>query len=185
MNIVVATDLHGVTEPLREQFCNVFGAHDIVFLSPWDMELNPYPNEQAAHQAFLAQNGFEVYREKIAQAVASFRQEPIVLIGFSVGATAAWLSAADEITANVRYWLFYGSRIRDYLNAHLKTNQVTTIWAEHEYSFFPADVHRQLIDQGVSSELVPDTSHGFMNPCSVYYRKDLLTAYLNQIKHSI
>ena len=183
MNIVVATDLHGVTEPLREQFCNVFGAHDIVFLSPWDMELNPYPNEQAAHQAFLAQNGFEVYREKIAQAVASFRQEPIVLIGFSVGATAAWLSATDEVTVNVRYWLFYGSRIRDYLHAHPKTKPITTIWAEHEYSFCPADVHRQLIDKGVLSEWVPNTSHGFMNPRSVYYRVDLFLQSLLQIKH--
>ena len=178
--IVIATDLHGVTDALRQQ-CESMTHQPILWLSPWDTALNPYPAEKTAHVAFLAQDGFSRYVDKIEGTLVQQGEKVTDLLGFSVGATAAWLYASDKsVSPNLRTWLFYGSRIRDYLDRSPRC-RVQTIWAELEPSFNPMELSSQLRARGISAELVSGAAHGFMNPNSAAYSESLLHDYLRTI----
>ena len=98
--IVIATDLHGVTDTLRQQ-CESMTHQPIIWLSPWDTELNPYADEKTAHVAFLAQDGFSAYVDKIKGTMAQQGEKVTDLLGFSVGATAAWLYASDKSSPRI------------------------------------------------------------------------------------
>ena len=175
--IVMATDLHGVSDELRQQ-CESMTHQPIIWLSPWDTALNPYADEKTAHAVFLEQDGFTAYADKIRATMVQQGEKVTDLLGFSVGATAAWLYASDEpVPQDLRVWLFYGSRIRDYLDRQPRC-RVQTIWAEHEPSFNPMELSAQLRACGISAELVSGAAHGFMNPNSAAYSEQLLHDYL-------
>jgi len=95
--------------------------------------------------------------------------EAVFLVGFSVGATCAWIAATNaNCHPQSQAVLYYGSRIRDhYLLAPRCT--VHLIFAEHESSFNPADLLVAIKHDNVTSHIVHDTSHGFMNPRSSNY----------------
>lgn len=182
MHIVIATDLHGVTEALRAACDQVLAGHSLHFLSPWASETNPYADEHSAHQAFVQGHGFAQYHAKIAQTVQALDGAPVALVGFSVGATAGWLYAGDRaVRADMPCWLFYGSRIRDYADQPVHVAHMRTIWAEHEASFDSLALSQTLVARGISAEIVAGTSHGFMNPHSTHYRAELLAQYLASI----
>ena len=178
--IVIATDLHGVTDALRQQ-CESMTHQPILWLSPWDTALNPYPAEKTAHVAFLAQDGFSRYVDKIERTLVQHGEKVTDLLGFSVGATAAWLYASsNSVSPNLSVWLFYGSRIRDYLD-RVPQGRVQTIWAEYEPSFNSMELCELLRARGISAQLVSGAAHGFMNPNSAAYSEQLLHDYLGTI----
>lgn len=159
MKIVVATDIHGITDQIRVLFQN-FGA-DIQFLSPWDGDGCPYETEQEAVTAFHAEHGLIAYQQKIAHAagdVATF------FIGFSVGASSLWLHTASEYChPNSQAHLYYGSRIRDHLSI-IPRCPTSLIFAEHESSFHPSSIAAHLHNTAVTCKIIQATRHGFMNP---------------------
>lgn len=179
MSIIIATDIHGITAPLRELFSHV--DDEISFLSPWETEESPYTNEQEAVAAFQAQHGLQRYQEKIADAAAN---APALLIGFSVGATAMWLHIASEHCHPAsRACLYYGSRIRDHQHCVPRCPS-TVIFAEHEFSFQPQSIIANISHPHVQCSIIPATRHGFMNPCSASFDQDITQQqlqYLNSL----
>lgn len=182
MNIVIATDLYGITEPLRAICSQLLEGYSLSFLSPWSTDTHSYADEKTAHQAFMQSDGFNSYRAKITQTLNALADAPVMLIGFSVGATAGWLYACDPaVRADAMCWLFYGSRIRDYADQTVRVARINTIWAQYEDSFDPADLSRTLMGRGILAEVVAGTTHGFMNPNSTHYRADCLAHYLSRV----
>ncbi len=164
MKILIAADIHGVTDALRAMLTPV--AEQALFLSPWPSELCPYTEEQEAVAAFLGQNGMVSYTEKIAAAAEG---QPAFLIGFSVGASAAWLySASEHCHPSSVASLFYGSRIRDYADLQPRC-AVTAIFAEREPSFSPPRLVTSISHGVVRAAIEEGTSHGFMNPLSANF----------------
>ena len=183
MAIIVATDLYGVTQALKDRFL----AHvkeEIIWLSPWETELNPYADEATAHQVFVANDGFTAYSHKIKKAIYLADSEQIRVIGFSVGATAAWLCLSeDNFKDKVEACLFYGSRIRNYLDR--SPNCLTyTVWSEHEIAFEPAALLKDIEKLNIPAVIEPNSKHGFMNPVSKNFSEFLLTKYLYNILES-
>jgi len=173
---IIATDIHGVTAELRsmiEPF--ISGA---IFLSPWDTETCPFTNEHEAVSAFISKNGIESYAEKIS---ATANHEPAFIVGFSVGASAAWLhSASINCNPNSAATLFYGSRIRDYSSLVPKIN-ITAIFAETEPSFSPDQIARVIARDNVRTFIEPGTFHGFMNPRSANFAASQCAVHLQML----
>lgn len=176
MRTIIAADIHGVSAELRSMVEPVVSGAD--FLSPWDTELCPFKSEQEAVAAFISRDGIESYAEKIS---ATANHEPAYIIGFSVGASAAWLySASNNCNLNSAATLFYGSRIRDYASLVPKI-KVTAIFAETERSFSPEQLARTIARDNVHTSIASGTFHGFMNPRSASFAPAQCLAHLQKL----
>ncbi len=176
MRTIIAADIFGVTAALRSMLRPVAG--DALFLSPWDTDACPFPDEQAAASAFVSCNGIEAYAEKIA---AAANREPAFIIAFSVGASAAWIhSASSSCHPESAAILFYGSRIREYSSlAPIIT--VKAIFAETEASFSPGQLAKVIASDTVRTCIEPGTCHGFMNPLSVNFAPAQCSVHLQRL----
>nr|WP_314858451.1 hypothetical protein [uncultured Undibacterium sp.] len=161
MQIIVATDIHGINDDLKALFQD-FG-NEIKFLSPWNKDTYPHDTEQEAVAAFHADNGLTTYQQKIAETAG---QQPALLIGFSVGASSLWLHTASKNCHPASYaQLFYGSRIRDHVSL-TPLCKTSLTFAEYESAFQPATLASKIIGSNVEFTIIKDTHHGFMNPRS-------------------
>lgn len=176
MKTIVATDIHGITPELRALLAPL--GNSVQFLSPWGSDQCPYKSEQEAVTEFIANNGIETYAKTISDAAGS---APAFVIGFSVGATSAWLHATHA-SCNPKsiVHLIYGSRIRDHLGRTPKCD-VSAIFAEHEASFMPSELIEKLRVIGVQAEIICGTSHGFMNPNHPKYDPIHSAAQINRL----
>lgn len=158
MKLVVATDIHGPTLGLQN-LLNQLGP--IEMLSPLGHEGLASTSEQEAVAQFLARGGIVEYAHRIA---ASVQGQPVILVGFSVGATSAWhyLASAQCHPDSVAV-LYYGSRIRDAVQL-VPRCQTHLIFAEYESSFNPIDLRAQFSSEQVEFILASGQHHGCMNP---------------------
>lgn len=176
MRVIIAADIHGVTTELRSMMEPV--ASGAIYLSPWDTDACPFDNEREAVSEFISRRGIESYAEKIALTATD---EPAYIVGFSVGASAAWLySASSRCHPNSEATLFYGSRIRDY-SSRVPGIRVTAVFAETEPSFSSAKIATAIAGDNVSTFIEPGTFHGFMNPRSANYSATPCRAHLRSL----
>jgi dienelactone hydrolase len=175
MRIIVASDIHGVNDQLREQL-SILGQPTIV--SPWPGDGCPFETEQIAVAEFHRQDGLVSYEKKIAEAASG---EAVLLVGFSVGATSIWRYVASlKCNTNSRAVLYYGSRIRDC--PELQPRCPTSVFfAAHEPSFDPESIANMVRKSGTQCSVISGTQHGFMNPCSAHYRADIAQEHLSDL----
>lgn len=74
-----------------------------------------YSQEEAAYRHFMEHVGFFSAAQKIKDLLLAVKDEyeKIYIIGFSIGATVAWLCGEEDCVDGIVG--YYGSRIRDYL----------------------------------------------------------------------
>ncbi|WP_274309962.1 dienelactone hydrolase family protein [Solibacillus daqui] len=142
----------------------------------------PYEEEERAYRHFIENVGFEKAYKQVIALIDALSKEYIEIhvIGFSVGATVAWLCSNHE---NVhRVVGFYGSRIRQYLGSVPKCETIL-IYGEHEKSFDPKDLKRNLSQYSNVLVKIVEGGHGFADPYSKNYNKisaDRILKYLAQ-----
>ena len=168
--IVVAHEIYGVNAhidgvaaTLRTHSCDVFTPS---FLP--EGTVYSYEDEALAYRRFAQNPGLERMSQALSRCIESLRPRyrRVIAIGFSVGATSAWLaSATAPLDAAV---CFYGSRIRDHLEVR-PTAPCLLIFAEQEPAFSASEVAQHLQHrQGVTVETYP-CRHGFSDPTSAGY----------------
>lgn len=131
----------------------------------------PYEAEEQAYHHFIKNIGFENASKQVTALIdnCSKKYKEVHIIGFSVGATVAWLCSNHE---NVhRVVGLYGSRIRQYLDIIPKTDTVL-IYGEHEQSFDPKDLKHKLSKYTNVLVKVVEGEHGFADPYSTKYNKN-------------
>ncbi|QWH11476.1 dienelactone hydrolase family protein [Bacillus mycoides] len=147
-----------------------------------------YSDEEKAYQHFMNHIGFDDGKEQIEELITSFSSSytHIGLLGFSVGATIAWLcsnnSKIDFIIG------CYGSRIRDYV--HIKPTCATLlIFPEQEASFSVSSLMQTLHQQNNPLLEINQLhgEHGFLNPYTEKYNEhstkqayNLIDSFLTQ-----
>lgn len=133
-----------------------------------------YAREEEAYRYFMNFIGFESAAKKVTFLIR--QEEPrykrIFLLGYSVGATVAWLCGVDSATKDESFHYggslvkcsgiicLYGSRIREHLDVTLKCPALL-IFAEEEKSFDPHELRKQL--EGMEGAEVHNLAgkHGF------------------------
>lgn len=114
-------------------------------------------DEREAYERFYTNVGTEKAKEMILDMLEVAGSEQATLIGFSVGATIAWLLAEDSRVR--RIICVYGSRIRNHMEIEPKAK--AELFFVREESFNVQEVIDQIsTKQGVSTQLIPG-KHGF------------------------
>ncbi|KML33763.1 dienelactone hydrolase family protein [Rossellomorea marisflavi] len=128
-----------------------------------------YKEEEVAYESFMNEIGFQSAskhaREVIEECSRTF--ERVYVVGFSIGATIAWMcSPMPEVKRTV---CFYGSRIRDY--GEIRPQSPTLLlYGESEPSFPVEEFIRHIKIEHVTALSVAG-SHGFADPFSKRFHK--------------
>ncbi|MFJ7726700.1 dienelactone hydrolase family protein [Neobacillus sp. NPDC097160] len=115
--IIVIHEIYGINQHMKD-ICQSLSEKDFDVICPNFLQQGApfdYSQEEVAYDNFMKNIGFTHVLNKIKSLLEEIKDKykKVYIIGFSVGATIAWLCSKDEnINGIVGY---YGSRIRDYV----------------------------------------------------------------------
>lgn len=169
--IVVLHEIYGRNQHILD-FCEMLRLHGYFVTAPNFLGIDqPFDYGQAsvAYSYFQKQIGFDQAAAQVRAVVQELREnyERVLLIGFSIGATTAWI-LSNEAGMCDGVVCMYGSRIRDYLQLEplCPTLVINPTW---EQSFDVRELHLQLqAKHNVLSQLYPG-EHGFCDPYGKAY----------------
>ncbi|WP_426952212.1 dienelactone hydrolase family protein [Bacillus mycoides] len=176
--LVVVHEIYGVNDHMQHVI-DRFTSSNIDVFCPNLLQLQNafhYSDEEKAYQYFMNQIGFDDGKEQIEELITSLSSSytHIGLIGFSVGATIAWLCSNNP---RIDFIIgCYGSRIRDYV--HIKPTCATLlIFPEQEASFSVPCLMKALQQQRNPLLEIKQLhgEHGFLNPSTVTYNEQSTT----------
>lgn len=171
---IVLHEIYGINDHIHD-YANLLFKEKFDVYVPNLLQSNTsfsYNEEDIAYHYFSENIGFEKAHGQVTALINDLSKtyNEIHLIGFSIGATVAWLCSNHKDVHKVVG--FYGSRIRQY-TALQPLADVTLIYGKQEKSFVPEDLQRSLsIYPNVDFKIV-DGEHGFADPYSVKYNKDV------------
>lgn len=124
-----------------------------------------YDQEDIAYQYFMNEIGFTQSLREVKEIVKTNKKkyDQIFIIGFSIGATIAWMCSEYEINGVIGY---YGSRIRNHKEINPKCPTLL-FFPTRERSFKVVDLEMDLMKKKNTLIKIIEAKHGFMNP---FYR---------------
>jgi dienelactone hydrolase len=170
--VVVIHEIYGVNQHMNS-FCETLRSHNFDVFCPalfTNESVFNYSQEQIAYDNFITTVGFINAKLKVSDFIRSIKRSyaEVFLVGFSVGATIAWLcSVEDEVSGVVGY---YGSRIRDYVE--VEPGCPTLLFFPFEERSFLVD---DLIEKLTSKNSIAKKfsgAHGFSDPYSSHYNEE-------------
>ncbi|MDF9412748.1 dienelactone hydrolase [Brevibacillus laterosporus] len=169
--LVILPEIYGLNQHMLEVCRQYANQSWDVFGFSWYKEIPFFlqKEEEQAYQRFMS-IGFEQATSQVAEVLQNQRPiyQHIVVMGFSVGATVAWLLAGYTglCDGSVGY---YGSRIRHYTNIIPKV-PVLLLYGQSEPAF---DLSALLQTLARTPEVILKqypALHGFSNPYSSHYQ---------------
>jgi dienelactone hydrolase len=127
-----------------------------------------YAEEAQAYRYFQDDIGFTRARETVDALAEGLRPgyRVLYLVGYSAGATVAWLGSQAGLYAGVAG--YYGSRIRDYKDVR-PACPVLLLFPRREAAFDVAGLAAELAAKDRVEALTLDGDHGFADPCGPHY----------------
>ncbi len=179
MTILIAPDIFGVTPALTRLaglLVQTLEPETIKIVDPYG-DQHHFRQEEDAYTHFSAHVGIPTYGQLIRNYLADL-QPPLLLIGFSAGASAIWHISNDNTLPDItRAICFYGSQIRHdtQLNPGFDTH---LIFPESE-SHFDVDSLIQALGSTPKTVLTKSAGgHGFMNEYSRNFDPSLYHRFL-------
>jgi len=143
--------------------------YDVYCIDLLDNRTFKYEEAEEAYSYFMNEIGFDKAKLKVLDYISDYcsNYDEIYLLGYSVGATIAWLCSEEGNVFNGIIG-YYGSRIRDYLS--IKPEAPTVL-------FFPAKEEEFDIETIIDELKYKDSVqvyqfeglHGFADSYSKYY----------------
>lgn len=173
--IILIHEIYGVNEHM-EYVKKELSKLDVAVICPNLLpQENPYTYEQEhiAYQNFIQHVGFENAAQQIKQVSRKLRQtyKSVGVVGFSVGATIAWLCSQDSTFDFIVGC--YGSRIRNY--TEIEPTCLTLLLFPTEETAFPIDTLINALEKKENKNIELKSmqgGHGFMNPYDKNYRAE-------------
>ncbi|AIQ65421.1 hypothetical protein PSTEL_22205 [Paenibacillus stellifer] len=179
--VIILHEIYGINDHINF-FSDVIIKEGFDVLSPnlLQKESYSYDQEDKAYHYFMNEVGFDKSLDKVIQIINFNREkyDQIFIIGFSVGATIAWLSSEYGVDGIIGY---YGSRIRNYIEIEPRCPTLL-YFPRYEKSFNVLDLKRHLKSKKKTTVEIVEAEHGFMNP---FYKTYNLEEYTKCIKYSI
>ena len=110
--VLLLHEIYGITENLRYLAALLEQQGYRVLLPSFYPENHFFADEQQAYAYFLQHVDIETASVDLQHIISRLSPAPVILIGFSIGATLAWLQAQNPHIQGVV--AIYGSRIRHY-----------------------------------------------------------------------
>jgi dienelactone hydrolase len=169
--IIVLHEIYGVNQHIKK-VCEYYRIAGFDVICPNLLNLNQafeYKDEQEAYQYFMRNIGFNSAAEQVKKLIKQLRPKykHIFVLGFSIGATIAWLCSNfdNECDGIIGY---YGSRIREYVNIEPKSKTLL-IFASKEKSFDVTELVSTLNKKKNVNAYMLNGSHGFSDSFSRNY----------------
>ncbi|TXC92996.1 dienelactone hydrolase family protein [Metabacillus litoralis] len=178
--IIIIHEIYGINDHMR-YICSKLSKQNFDIICPNLLKTEKtfdYKQEHDAYTYFRDCVGYEQAVEQIQQIVITNRNkyEKMFLLGFSVGATVAWMCSEEKhIDGVVGY---YGSRIRDHLHI-LPKCPVLLFYPEIESSFTVENLIESLIEKDITTMQLKG-EHGFSDPYSNKYHCESTHQAYNQ-----
>ncbi|EKN66560.1 dienelactone hydrolase [Neobacillus bataviensis LMG 21833] len=181
--IIVIHEIYGINQHMVD-LCELLSAQNFDVICPNLLEQEvsfDYSHEVKAYHHFTEHVGFKNGLHKVKNILLNMQEtySKIFIIGFSVGATIAWLCSEEECVDGIVG--YYGSRIRDYENIDPKCPVLL---------FFPNVEKSFQVDKLVSTLDRPNIDvhlckgeHGFSDPYSSKYNEELAQTTLRETLH--
>jgi len=167
MSIIIVSDVFGVTPALLE-IADKLGTCSII--DPYQGQFMEFKNEADAYSYFVKAVGLDNYLSILLKTVES-NENPVTLIGFSVGASVVWrLSEIKGDNLIKQAFCYYGSQIRKFtkIEPRFKINLVLPVSEPH---FDVLELQNSLsIKNNIKIKKVKYL-HGFMNYHSSNYNE--------------
>lgn len=182
--IVVLHEIYGINDHIKK-VCQELVDSGYHVVCPDLLDGKPvfdYPREEEAYRYFMNYVGFESAAKKVTFLLRQEegRYKRVILLGYSIGATVAWLCGVDSVKKDESFHYggsfvkcsgiicLYGSRIRDHLYVSLKCPALL-IFAEEEKSFDPQELRTQLETMEGTEVHILNGKHGFTDPYGPNY----------------
>ncbi|KOP81217.1 DeoR faimly transcriptional regulator [Bacillus sp. FJAT-21945] len=171
--IVVVHEIYGINQHMVD-LCELLSEENFDIICPDLLEQEipfDYSQEEKAYQIFMDNVGFLNGLNKIKSILLDIKDEysKIFIIGFSVGATVAWLCCEEEYVDGIVG--YYGSRIRDYVN--INPNCPVLLFFPNEEKSFNVNELVSTIDKPNIDARICRGEHGFSDPYSSKYNEEL------------
>jgi dienelactone hydrolase len=171
--IIVVHEIYGINKHM-DYVCESLSKYDFDVYCPHLFEQNKpfnYLQEEAAYLNFMENVGFANALATINQLLTKIKDEykKIFIVGFSVGATVAWLCSEEQLVAGIIG--YYGSRIRN----HLETSPQcpALLFFPQEEKSFHVDELISALDRINNVEVHKFSGrHGFSDPYSPHYNEE-------------
>ncbi|WP_421664001.1 dienelactone hydrolase family protein [Lysinibacillus telephonicus] len=162
--IIVVHEIHGVNRYMKE-VCHSLSEKGLDILCPNLLEKESsfdYFLEEAAYKNFMENVGFSKGANKIKNVIQDIKgqYEKIFIVGFSVGATIAWLCSEEKDVDGIV--CYYGSRIRNYLEINPSCPTIL-FYPENENSFHVDELIDSLERKNLEVHKFSG-EHGFSDP---------------------
>ncbi len=156
-HIIIIHEIYGVTENLIKLKNTLVKSGFTVSLPSLYEDNYEGSDEKISYDKFYSEVGLEKAYNIINEIIQENREKEIVLIGFSTGATVAWLHSANKRVKTIIG--IYGSRIRNYLEIEPAAD--ANLFFCREPSFDIEKINNILnMKKNVLSEIIPG-NHGF------------------------
>ncbi|MDQ0112425.1 dienelactone hydrolase family protein [Paenibacillus harenae] len=179
--VIILHEIYGVNDHINF-FSDIMNKEGFEVLCPNLLHREPfsYDQEDTAYHYFMNKIGFNKSLEEVLHTVNLNRKKYdfIYIIGFSIGATIAWMSSEYEVDGIIG---FYGSRVRDYVEIEPRCPALL-IFPRHEKSFNVLELEEKLMTKKNNTVEIIEAEHGFMNP---FYKAYNSSKYTKCIKKSI
>lgn len=179
--IIVIHEIYGLNQHMQG-YCELLSKQGFDVICPELLERGmpfDYSQEDAAYRHFMENVGFKGPLHKIKDILSNIKDEyqKIFILGFSAGATVAWLCSEDECVDGIVG--YYGSRIRNY--AELAPQCPVLL-------FFPLEEPSFNMDELISSLERTNVEvhkfkgeHGFSDPYNSKYHAESAQAAVSKM----
>ncbi|MBT2724987.1 MULTISPECIES: dienelactone hydrolase family protein [unclassified Bacillus (in: firmicutes)] len=167
--IIVIHEIYGINQHITD-LCELLSEQyfDVICPNLLEQEIPfSYSQEEKAYRNFIDNVAFINALYKVKNILSDIKDEysKIFVIGFSVGATVAWMCSEEEYVDGIVG--YYGSRIRDFVNISPKCSTLL-FFPEVEKSFNVDELISTLDKQNIDIHICKG-EHGFSDPYSPKY----------------
>lgn len=171
--IIVVHEIYGINQHMVD-LCELLSEQNFDVICPNLLEQEipfDYFQEVNAYHNFMDNVGFKNGLHKVKNILLDIQDEysKVFIIGFSVGATIAWLCSEEECVDGIVG--YYGSRIRDYVNIYPKC-PVLLFFPKVEKSFNVDELVSTLDKLNIDVHICSG-EHGFSDPYSFRYNEEV------------
>lgn len=170
--IIVLHEIYGINQHMIN-VCELLAHHNFDVICPDLIDQDrsfEYSQEKLAYGNFMEHVGFANSLQKLKNILVDNedKYEKVFILGFSIGATIAWLCSEEKsIDGIVGY---YGSRIRDYV--HINPACPTLLFFPEEEKSFDVLELVSILAQRTFDVYSYKANHGFSDPYSPNYHKE-------------
>lgn len=170
--IIVVHEIYGINEHISN-VCRELSSLGCDILCPDLYQRSKsfaYDEQEDAYNFFTSQVGFTKAARQIQDILYTNRNtyRKILIIGYSIGATTAWLCSESGLCDGMVG--YYGSRIRDFL--HIRPAcPVLLFYPQQEEAFEVGELVERLQHIPLLDVKQMEGQHGFADPCSSHFHK--------------